>query len=131
MLVLAGLTDPRVTYWEPAKWVARLRATRTGRSVLALRTHMDAGHGGPPGRFDNLKEVALIDAFAIAAAAATPEPPRASVPIPKFASIRRGLWANFGIERTLATLWILVPLLNPKFALGLAAKCVRTSGSRH
>ncbi len=65
MLVLAGLTDPRVTYWEPAKWVARLRASKTGTSPIALRTNMDAGHGGAAGRFDRLKEVALGYAFAI------------------------------------------------------------------
>jgi oligopeptidase B len=67
LLVLAGLTDPRVTYWEPAKWTARLRAIKTGTSVLALRTNMDAGHGGAAGRFARLKEVALAYAFAIAA----------------------------------------------------------------
>jgi oligopeptidase B len=67
MLVLAGLTDPRVTYWEPAKWVARLRATQTGRRLLALRTNLEAGHGGAAGRFERLKEVALAYAFAIAA----------------------------------------------------------------
>jgi oligopeptidase B len=65
MLVLAGLTDPRVTYWEPAKWVARLRARRTNRKLLALKTNLDAGHGGASGRFDHLKEVALGYAFAI------------------------------------------------------------------
>jgi oligopeptidase B len=65
MLVLAGLTDPRVTYWEPAKWVARLRDRRTNRTLLALRTNMDAGHMGAPGRFDKLKEVALAYAFAV------------------------------------------------------------------
>jgi oligopeptidase B len=67
MLVMAGLTDPRVTYWEPAKWVARLRARGTGRKPIVLRTNMDAGHGGAPGRFDRLKEIALGYAFAIAA----------------------------------------------------------------
>jgi oligopeptidase B len=65
MLVLAGLTDPRVTYWEPAKWVARLRTTKTDRNLLAFRTNMDAGHAGAAGRFDRLKEVALTYAFAI------------------------------------------------------------------
>ena len=67
LLVLAGLTDPRVTYWEPAKWVARLRATQTGRRLLAFRTNLDAGHAGAAGRFDRLKEVALSYAFALAA----------------------------------------------------------------
>jgi oligopeptidase B len=65
MLVLAGLTDPRVTYWEPAKWVARLRELGTGTNLLAFRTNMEAGHGGAAGRFDRLKEVALAYAFAI------------------------------------------------------------------
>jgi oligopeptidase B len=65
MLVLAGLTDPRVTYWEPAKWVARLRERRTNKALLAFRTNLDAGHGGASGRFERLKEVALAYAFAI------------------------------------------------------------------
>jgi oligopeptidase B len=65
MLVLAGLTDPRVTYWEPAKWVARLRSRRTNHNLLALRTNLEAGHGGAAGRFDRLKEIALAYAFAI------------------------------------------------------------------
>jgi oligopeptidase B len=65
MLVLAGLTDPRVTYWEPAKWVARLRASKTDGNPLLLRTNMDAGHGGAAGRFDRLEEVALGYVFAL------------------------------------------------------------------
>ncbi|MEZ5785283.1 MAG: S9 family peptidase [Xanthobacteraceae bacterium] len=68
MLVLAGLTDPRVTYWEPAKWVARLRARKTDGNTIAFRTNLDAGHQGAAGRFDRLKEVALAYAFAIRAA---------------------------------------------------------------
>ena len=67
VLVLAGLTDPRVTYWEPAKWVARLRHRKTDRNAVVLRVNLDAGHAGAPGRFDRLKEVALGYAFAIAA----------------------------------------------------------------
>jgi oligopeptidase B len=67
MLVLAGLTDPRVTYWEPAKWVARLRNRKTDRNAVLLRVNLDAGHAGASGRFDRLKEVALAYAFAIAA----------------------------------------------------------------
>ena len=65
ILALAGLTDPRVTYWEPAKWVARLRARRTGDAPLLLHVNMDAGHAGASGRFDGLKETALEYAFAL------------------------------------------------------------------
>jgi oligopeptidase B len=65
MLVLAGLTDPRVTYWEPAKWVAKLRTKKTDDNPLYLRTNMDAGHGGAAGRFDRLDEIALVYAFAL------------------------------------------------------------------
>ena len=66
ILALAGLTDPRVTYWEPAKWVAKLRATMTGGGPILLKTAMEAGHAGRPGRFERLDEVALNYAFAIA-----------------------------------------------------------------
>ena len=66
ILALAGLTDPRVTYWEPAKWVARLRATMTGGGPVLLKTNMEAGHGGASGRFDKLEDVALAYAFALA-----------------------------------------------------------------
>ncbi len=65
ILALAGLTDPRVTYWEPAKWVARLREKTTGDQPILLRTNMDAGHGGASGRFQRLEEVAFEYAFAI------------------------------------------------------------------
>jgi oligopeptidase B len=67
ILVLAGLTDPRVTYWEPAKWTAKLRVLKTDNNPLLLRTNMDAGHGGAAGRFDRLDEVALVYAFALEA----------------------------------------------------------------
>ena len=65
ILAMGGLTDPRVTYWEPAKWVARLRATITGGGPVLLRTNMGAGHGGAPGRFSRLDEVAIAYAFAL------------------------------------------------------------------
>jgi oligopeptidase B len=70
ILALAGLTDPRVTYWEPAKWVAKLRALKTDDHLLLLRTNMDAGHAGASGRFERLKEVALSYAFALLIAGA-------------------------------------------------------------
>ena len=63
LLVTAGLNDPRVTYWEPAKWVARLRELKLGDSELLLKTNMGAGHGGKSGRFESLKEVAEEYAF--------------------------------------------------------------------
>ena len=56
ILAMGGLTDPRVTYWEPAKWIARLRATMTGGGPVMLRTNMDAGHGGASGRFDRWRK---------------------------------------------------------------------------
>ncbi len=60
-----GLTDPRVTYWEPAKWVAKLREKKTDTNLLVLKTNMSAGHGGASGRFEALKEVAVDYAFAL------------------------------------------------------------------
>jgi oligopeptidase B len=73
MLVLAGISDPRVTYWEPAKWVARLRSVKADGGMLAFRTNMEAGHAGAAGRFDRLKEVALTYAFAIKVTGANSE----------------------------------------------------------
>lgn len=58
ILVQSGLSDSRVTYWEPAKWVAKLRDYKTDSNILLLKTNMDSGHGGASGRFDYLKEVA-------------------------------------------------------------------------
>jgi oligopeptidase B len=63
LLVTAGLNDPRVTYWEPAKWVAKLQATRTNDAALLMKTNMGAGHGGKSGRFESLHEVAEEFAF--------------------------------------------------------------------
>ena len=63
LLVTAGLNDPRVTYWEPAKWVAKLRATKTDSNELLLKTNMGAGHGGKSGRFASLYETAEEFAF--------------------------------------------------------------------
>ena len=67
MLVTAGLNDPRVTYWEPAKWVAKLRATKTDDHLLLLKTNMTAGHGGRSGRFEALREVAEAYVFILSA----------------------------------------------------------------
>lgn len=63
IFALGGLTDPRVTYWEPAKWVAKMRALKTDNNLLLLKTNMEAGHGGASGRFEQLEETALIYAF--------------------------------------------------------------------
>ena len=68
ILAMGGLTDPRVTYWEPAKWIARLRATMASGGPVLLRTNMGAGHGGASGRFNRLDEVAIVYAFALWAA---------------------------------------------------------------
>lgn len=63
MLITAGLNDPRVSYWEPAKWSAKLRDMKTGDNVLLLKTNMGAGHGGVSGRYEQFKEVAFEYAF--------------------------------------------------------------------
>jgi oligopeptidase B len=65
ILATGGLSDPRVTYWEPQKWVARLREHTTGDAPILLKINMEAGHGGASGRFDFLKEIALDYAFAV------------------------------------------------------------------
>jgi len=66
VLITAGLTDPRVTYWEPAKWAAKLRDNQKGNAPILLKVNMEAGHQGESGRYDSLKETALEYAFAIA-----------------------------------------------------------------
>ncbi|QPD00556.1 S9 family peptidase [Qipengyuania soli] len=65
MLVTAGLNDPRVTYWEPAKWVAKLRELKTDGNELLLKTNMGAGHGGKSGRFESIRETAEEVAFVL------------------------------------------------------------------
>jgi oligopeptidase B len=67
ILATAGLTDPRVTYWEPAKWVAKLRALKTDDHMLLSRTYMAGGHAGASGRFDRLEEIAFTYAFVLKA----------------------------------------------------------------
>jgi oligopeptidase B len=74
ILATGGLTDPRVTYWEPAKWVAKLRRHGTGSNLLLLKINMGAGHGGASGRFERLKETARDFAFALKIADLTPPP---------------------------------------------------------
>jgi len=65
MLLLAGWSDPRVSYWEPAKFTARLRETNTGSKPVLLRTHFEAGHGGPSGRYSAYEETAFIYSFVL------------------------------------------------------------------
>ena len=65
ILAVAGLTDPRVTYWEPAKWVARLRETSTGNAPVLFKINMAAGHAGASGRFQRLEEIAYEYVFAL------------------------------------------------------------------
>jgi oligopeptidase B len=65
MLITGGLNDPRVTYWEPAKWAARLRAAKTDDNLLLLKINMGAGHGGKSGRYDSLREDAEAYAFVL------------------------------------------------------------------
>jgi oligopeptidase B len=65
MLITGGLNDPRVTYWEPAKWAAKLRATKTDGNALLLRINMGAGHGGKSGRWEHLRETAEAYAFVL------------------------------------------------------------------
>lgn len=67
MMITAGLNDPRVTYWEPAKWVAKLRALKTDSNLLLLKTNMGAGHAGKSGRFKRLRETAEEYAFILRA----------------------------------------------------------------
>jgi oligopeptidase B len=71
ILATGGLSDPRVTYWEPAKWVARLRDRAPKAGPYLLKTNMDAGHAGSAGRFDYLKEIAFDYAFALKALGAS------------------------------------------------------------
>ena len=65
LLITGGLNDPRVTYWEPAKWAARLRATKTDDNLLLLKINMGAGHGGKSGRWESLREEAQAYAFVV------------------------------------------------------------------
>ena len=63
IFITAGLNDPRVQYWEPAKWTAKLRAMKTDNNRLLLKTDMGSGHAGKSGRYEYLKEIALQYAF--------------------------------------------------------------------
>jgi oligopeptidase B len=65
ILAVAGLTDPRVTYWEPAKWVAKLRDFQSGTGPVLFKINMEAGHAGASGRFSRLEEIAYTYAFAL------------------------------------------------------------------
>ena len=63
LLVTSGLTDPRVTYWEATKWVAKIRDKKTDTNPLFLKTYTEAGHGGMAGRYNQIKEIAFTYAF--------------------------------------------------------------------
>jgi oligopeptidase B len=63
MLITSGLWDSQVQYWEPTKWVAKLRSVKEDDNVLLLRTNMEAGHGGKSGRFERYREIAEEYAF--------------------------------------------------------------------
>jgi len=65
LFVSSGLNDPRVQYWEPAKWVAKLRATKTDDNLVVLKMELDAGHSGPSGRYDAWRDEALVQAFVL------------------------------------------------------------------
>jgi oligopeptidase B len=67
MLVTAGLNDPRVSYWEPAKWMAKLRALKQDANVLLLKTDLTSGHFGPSGRYEGIRETAFDYAFLLTA----------------------------------------------------------------
>ena len=67
LLISTGLNDPRVAYWEPAKWAAKLRSLKTDNNLLILKTELGAGHAGPSGRYDKFRETALIYAFLLTA----------------------------------------------------------------
>jgi oligopeptidase B len=73
VFVSAGLNDPRVQYWEPAKWVAKLRTTATGGGPIVLKTELGAGHGGRSGRYDAWRDEAEVMAFVLAAVGAADE----------------------------------------------------------
>jgi oligopeptidase B len=65
ILITTGLNDPRVAFWEPAKWTAKLRAMKTDSNLLLLKTNMGAGHGGASGRYERIRETAFIFAFIV------------------------------------------------------------------
>jgi oligopeptidase B len=65
MLITGGIADPRVTYWEPAKWAAKLRATKRDDNLLLLKINMGAGHGGKSGRWETVREEAEAYAFVL------------------------------------------------------------------
>ena len=93
----AGLHDPRVGYWEPAKWVAKLRRLKTDGNLLVLKTEMGAGHFSVTGRFDKLKDRALEFAFLLKAAGM-----EGSVPRPASAAPAEGGRAAYAPAATAA-----------------------------
>jgi oligopeptidase B len=65
ILAMAGLNDPRVSYWEPAKWVAKLRKMNRGERPILLKVQMGSGHSGPSGRYDSWREEAFVMSFVL------------------------------------------------------------------
>ncbi|CAN5654823.1 S9 family peptidase [soil metagenome] len=94
LLVTAGINDPRVPYWQPAKWVARLRATKTDSNPLLLKTEMGAGHMGPSGRYDAWRDEALVYAFLIDALGVSSLPDPAAGPLSPFGDPTPGPFAS-------------------------------------
>jgi oligopeptidase B len=67
ILITTGLNDPRVAFWEPAKWTAKLRAMKADSNIVLLKTDLGAGHGGPSGRYEQIREIAFIFSFILGA----------------------------------------------------------------
>ena len=89
LYITAGLNDPRVSYHEPAKWFAKLRALRTNDAPLLMKSEMGAGHGGPSGRYDRWRDEALVSTFALDRQRLIPGRPAPGSPEQRVRSSRR------------------------------------------